>query len=756
MPLATLIGRWAMQPFSRALPPLGDTERAALEAGTVGFEGQLFAGAPDFDVLAGVGPNQLTPREQAFIEHEVPALCRMLDDHAIDQARDLPPEVWRWLREKRFFGMIIPEEFGGLGFSHFAHATVVARIATVNIATAVTVMVPNSLGPAELLLRYGTDAQKEHYLPRLADGRELPCFGLTSPYAGSDAASIPDRGVVVEREFEGRMTRGFLVDFDKRYITLAPVATVVGLAFHAVDDSRPEGERDLGITCALIPVPHEGMEIGRRHRPMDSAFMNGPIHGRQVFVPMSWIIGGEKQVGQGWRMLMECLAAGRAISLPALGSAMQQTALYVSNGYGQIREQFGMPVGKFHAVAGLVAQMSAELYASDAARRFTAAALDKGERPSVASAILKVQLTEAGRRAVNHGMDILGGKGIIAGPSNLLGVSYRQAPIAITVEGANILTRALIVFGQGAVRCHPHVLDEMAAVQAKDETALGKALIAHGRHVAGNLWHSLFGAPVLGEPPEALAHEARLLARMSAKYALSADLAMGMLGGKLKRMELLSARLGDVLAHLYLASSCIWRYRVDGAPEMLPFARAAIRLQLDEAGKILRDLYANLPTAGRRLLGALVLRRTAHLAPLRDVQLLELAELLRKDPRIVARLAPDLSEPAAGGLRDLMHAMALGAQLGDTTAALNKVLRRTNSLEEAARSAPDPALALAYLKAADKVIQVDDFEGPGGSPSGADGRADFNPPAARQPARSVPPPSAHRPERTTPPRVPAM
>jgi acyl-CoA dehydrogenase len=756
MPLATFIGRWAMQPFSRALPPLGDTERAALEAGTVGFEGQLFAGAPDFDVLAGVGPNQLTPREQAFIEHEVPALCRMLDDHAIDQARDLPPEVWRWLREKRFFGMIIPEEFGGLGFSHFAHATVVARIATVNIATAVTVMVPNSLGPAELLLRYGTDAQKEHYLPRLADGRELPCFGLTSPYAGSDAASIPDRGVVVEREFEGRMTRGFLVDFDKRYITLAPVATVVGLAFHAVDENRPEGERDLGITCALIPVPHEGMEIGRRHRPMDSAFMNGPIHGRQVFVPMSWIIGGEKQVGQGWRMLMECLAAGRAISLPALGSAMQQTALYVSNGYGQIREQFGMPVGKFHAVAGLVAQMSAELYASDAARRFTAAALDKGERPSVASAILKVQLTEAGRRAVNHGMDILGGKGIISGPSNLLGVSYRQAPIAITVEGANILTRALIVFGQGAVRCHPHVLDEMAAVQAKDETALGKALIAHGRHVAGNLWHSLFGAPVLGEPPEALAHEAQLLARMSAKYALSADLAMGMLGGKLKRMELLSARLGDVLAHLYLASSCIWRYRVDGAPEMLPFARAAIRLQLDEAGKILRDLYANLPTAGRRLLGALVLRRTAHLAPLRDVQLLELAELLRKDPRIVARLAPDLSEPAAGGLRDLMQAMALGAQLGDTTAALNKVLRRTNSLEEAARSAPDPALALAYLKAADKVIQVDDFEGPRGSPGGADGRADFNPPAARQPTPSVPPPSAHRPERTIPPRVPAM
>ncbi|AVQ81477.1 MULTISPECIES: acyl-CoA dehydrogenase [unclassified Variovorax] len=758
MPLATLIGRWAMKPFSKALPPLGDTERAALEAGTVGFEGQLFAGRPDFDALSAMGPNRLSERERAFLDNEVRTLCHMLDDHAIDQARDLPPEVWRFLREKRFFGMIIPEEFGGLGFSHFAHATVVTRIATVNTATAVTVMVPNSLGPAELLLRYGTDAQKDHYLPRLADGRELPCFGLTSPYAGSDAASIPDRGVVVEREFEGRMTRGFLVDFDKRYITLAPVATVVGLAFHAVDESQPEGQGELGITCALIPVPHEGMEIGRRHRPMDSAFMNGPIHGRQVFVPMDWIIGGEKQVGQGWRMLMECLAAGRAISLPALGSAMQQTALYVSNGYGQIREQFGMPVGKFHAVAGLVAQMSAELYATDAARRYTAAALDKGERPSVASAILKVQLTEAGRRAVNHGMDILGGKGIISGPSNLLGVAYRQAPIAITVEGANILTRALIVFGQGAVRCHPHVLDEMAAVQAGDETALGKALMAHGRHVGVNLWHSLFGAPVLGQPPEDLLPEARLVARMSAKYALTADLAMGMLGGKLKRMELLSARLGDVLAHLYLASACIWRYRVDGAPELLPFAQAAIRLQLDEAGKILRDLYANLPTAGRRVIGALVLRRTSHLAPLRDVRLIALADLLRKNPRIIERLAPDLGEPAPGGLRDLMHAMELSVQLGDTTAALNKVLRRTNSLEQAASSAPDPELALAYLKAADKVIQVDDFEGP---PRGADGRADLNPPAAwtapaAPPMQPAPQPSAHRPERTTPPRVPAM
>jgi len=323
MGLARLLGRVAMAPFSKALPQMGDTERAALEAGTVGFEGQLFAGRPDFDALLGMGSGVLTAQEQAFLDNEVRTLCAMLDDFAIGEARDLPPQVWQFMREKRFFGMIIPAEWGGLGFGHHAHATVVTRIATLNVPAAVTVMVPNSLGPAELLLRYGTDSQKQHYLPRLADGRDLPCFGLTSPYAGSDAASIPDRGVLTEREIDGVKVRGFSITFSKRYITLAPVATVVGLAFQAMDESRPEGQRELGITCALIPVPQTGMQIGRRHRPMDSAFMNGPIEGQDVFVPMDWIIGGEARVGQGWRMLMECLAAGRAISLPALGAATQ-------------------------------------------------------------------------------------------------------------------------------------------------------------------------------------------------------------------------------------------------------------------------------------------------------------------------------------------------------------------------------------------------------------------------------------------------
>jgi acyl-CoA dehydrogenase len=709
MSLASIVGRAALAPFSKALPAMGDTERAALEAGTVGFEGNLLAGRPDFDALRSRGPNRLTAEEQAFLDNDVRQLCAMLDEFAIDEAHDLPADVWQFLRERKFFGMIIPKEHGGLGFGHFAHAAVVTRISTVNASAAVTVMVPNSLGPAELLLHYGSEEQKTHYLPRLADGRELPCFGLTSPYAGSDAASIPDVGVLTERIVDGQTVRGFLVNFDKRYITLAPVATVVGLAFQAVDKSRPKDEQLLGITCALIPVPTEGMDIGRRHRPMNSAFMNGPIRGHDVFVPMSWIIGGEAQVGQGWRMLMESLEAGRAISLPALGAAMQQTCLYVVNGYGQVREQFGLPIGKFHAIAALVANMALDLYASDAARRYTAAALDAGEQPSVASAILKVQLTEAGRRAVNDGMDILGGKGIIRGPRNLLGVAYRHAPIAITVEGANILTRALIIFGQGAVRCHPHVLAEMDAVEAKDADALGKALLAHGGHVVRNTLRSLFGASLTGTPPADLRTEALLITRLSSQFAVTVDLAMGLLGGKLKRLELLSARLGDVLSALYLASACVWRYEVEGEPAMLPIARGAIRAQLAIAASTLRELHANLPSWPVAALTPLLRLGHGKLRPLGDRTLLALAESLRTDARLIQNLCPDISKPKSGGLLDLMQALDLAKAVGKDLPELNRVLRRTNSLEEAAASAADPKAALAYLHAADRVIQVDDF-----------------------------------------------
>jgi acyl-CoA dehydrogenase len=385
-------------------------------------------------------------------------------------------------------------------------------------------------------------------------------------------------------------------------------------------------------------------------------------------------------------MLMECLAAGRAISLPALGSSMQQTALYVVNGYGRIREQFGLQISRFHAIAALIAKMAAELYATDAARRYTAAALDRGERPSVASAILKVHLTEAGRRAVTSGMDILGGKGIICGPKNLLGVAYRQAPIGITVEGANILTRALIIFGQGAVRCHPFVLAEMAAVEKQDARALGKALLGHGGHVLCNLWASLVSAPAIGAPPPDLAKEARLIARVSAKYALTADLAMGLLGGRLKRMELLSARLGDVLSYLYLAAASVWRYQVDGDSTLRPIARAAIRVHLDLAAATLRDLYANLPSRALRFAAPMLLHGTRRLAPLRDRDLIAIADTLREDHRLIARLCPDIGVPAGGGLRDLMHALELADGVAGEMPVLNQVLRRTSSLQQAAEN----------------------------------------------------------------------
>ena len=709
MSLASVIGGAVMATFSKALPSMGATERAALDAGTVGFEGELFAGNPDFDALRSRGINQLTRFEKNFVDCDVRDLNAMLDEFSIDETRDLPPEVWAYLREHKFFGMIIPEQYGGLGFGHYAHAEVITRIATINVPAAVTVMVPNSLGPSELLLRYGTEAQKDHYLPRLADGRDLPCFALTAPYAGSDAASIPDTGVLTTREVDGRMVRGFVVNFDKRYITLAPVATVVGLAFQAIDPSRPADQQQLGITCALIPVPTAGVDIGRRHSPMSSAFMNGPIRGKDVFVPMDWVIGGEAQVGKGWGMLMECLVAGRAISLPALGSAMQQTSLFVVQGYGQIREQFGLPIGKFHVIAATVARMALALYATDAARHYTAAALDAGEQPSVASAILKVHLTEAGRRAVNDGMDILGGKGIMRGPHNLLGVAYRHAPIAITVEGANLMTRALIIFGQGAVRCHPYVLKEMDAVAANDNEKLGSALLSHAGHVLHNTLRGLFGATVLGKPPADLRPEAEQIARLSAQFALTADLAMGLLGGKLKRLELLSARLGDVLSALYLAACSVWRYEADADTALLPIARAAIQVQLAQAAQTLRELHANLPRWPVVLLSPALHGGMHHLRTPDDRLLLELSELLRTDARLMQRLCPDMGRPKSGGLLDLMLALEAAKPLGDEVVALNRAVRSGGSLADAAATARDPVAALAYLLAADRVIQVDDF-----------------------------------------------
>lgn len=697
-----------MAAFTEALPKIGETERAALESGTVGFEGCLFAGKADFARLAAIPAERLDEEERVFLEEQVAELCGMLDDFAIDEAHDLPAEVWSYLRRHRFFGMIIPRAYGGLEFSHAAHAAVVTRIASVNLAAAVTVMVLNSLGPAELLLRYGTEAQKAHYLPRLARSEDLPCFALTSPYAGSDAAAIPDVGVLTQREWNGAMTPGFALTFSKRYITLAPVATVVGLAFNAIDPARPAGSQELGITCALIPVPHPGLRIGARHRPMNGAFMNGPVQGEDVFIPLDWVIGGKQNIGKGWRMLMECLATGRGISLPALSVALQQTSLYVANGYARLRNQFGLSIHRFPNIATPLAQMAAELYATDAARRLTTCVLDQGERPSVASAIVKYHSTEAARRALNHGMDILAGKAICAGPSNLLSIAYRHAPIAITVEGANILTRALIIFGQGAVRCHPYLLREIQAVEQRDASALGEALLGHCGQVLHCLRGILLQAPLLGQVPRGFEREARTITRLAANFAFTTDVCVGILGGKLKRLELLSTRLGDALSHLYIACACLWRYAGQPDAGLAPVVHGAVRQQIWLASAALHALYGNVSNPALRVAGMVALGGLRPIRRLRDAETLAIAEAL-DDPLVIGRLCPDMGLPRAGGLRDLHDLLSLAQEIGEEESQrLAGAIRQSKALEEIAATSAAPQ-ALAFLRALDKVIQVDSF-----------------------------------------------
>ncbi|MGB5591567.1 MAG: acyl-CoA dehydrogenase, partial [Gammaproteobacteria bacterium] len=487
----TLLSAPLLAWFRKVLPPMSDTEKEAIDAGTVWWDADLFGGRPEWQRLLDTPPPALSDEEKAFLAGPVEELCAVLDDWKINQElNDLPPEAWEIIRKHRFFGMIIPKSYGGLDFSARAQSEVVMKIASRGSAAAVTVMVPNSLGPGELLLHYGTDAQKSHYLPRLARGEEIPAFALTGPYAGSDAGSMPDMGVVCKEEFAGRETLGFRVNWDKRYITLGPVCTVLGLAFKACDpDGLLGGEKNLGITCALIPAGTPGVTIGQRHDPA-SAFHNGPNSGKDVFVPMDWIIGGQDQVGKGWRMLMDCLSVGRAISLPALGTAAGKMTSRMTGAYARVRKQFRTPIGRFEGVEEALARIGGITYRMDAARRMTAGALDRGEKPSVLSAILKYQNTEGMRKVVNDAMDVHGGRGVCRGPHNYLASAYDTVPIAITVEGANILTRSMIIFGQGAIRCHPYVLREMQAA-ADPDTARGlrvfdQALFAHLGFSASN------------------------------------------------------------------------------------------------------------------------------------------------------------------------------------------------------------------------------------------------------------------------------
>jgi acyl-CoA dehydrogenase len=616
--LAVLLYPWAIRRavvsrpllnlFRKILPPMSQTEQDAIEAGTVWWDGELFSGDPDWGKLLAYPKPTLTAEEQAFLDGPVEELCEMVHDWEIThELHDLPPRVWQFIKDKGFLGMIIPRQYGGLGFSALAHSEVVMKLSTRSGTVAVSVMVPNSLGPAELLLHYGTEQQKGHYLPRLAKGLEIPCFALTSPEAGSDAGAIPDYGVVCRGEWEGRKdVLGIRLTWEKRYITLGPVATLLGLAFRLYDPDHLLGDKDdIGITLGLIPTKTPGVHIGRRHLPLNAAFMNGPNWGKDVFVPMDYVIGGVEYAGEGWKMLMNCLAAGRSISLPALSAATGKLGALATGAYGRVRQQFRLAIGRFEGVEEALARIGGNAYIMEAARVMTAGAIDLGEKPSVVSAIVKYHMTERGRAVINDAMDIHGGKGICMGPNNYLARAYQQTPIAITVEGANILTRSMIIFGQGAIRGHPWVLKEMLATREADpHKALrdfDEAFFGHVAFTAANearaFWMGLTGARFVSAPGDR--HTKRYyqqLTRLSAAFAWTADLSMFLLGGSLKRRERLSARLGDILSNLYLASTALKRYEDQGRPvEDLPFVHWSIQDALARIEDAFYGLFANLP-----------------------------------------------------------------------------------------------------------------------------------------------------------------
>ncbi|HRN99939.1 MAG TPA: acyl-CoA dehydrogenase [Nitrobacter sp.] len=602
--ISKLIFSWAR----RVLPSMSDTEREALEAGDVWWDADLFTGNPDWSKLLDTPPATLTADEQAFLDGPVDELCAMLDEWKINwECRDLPPEVWDFIKQKKFFGMIIPTEHGGLGFSPYAHSEVVRKISSRSLVAAVTVMVPNSLGPGELLMRFGTRDQQNKWLPRLADGRDVPCFGLTSPEAGSDAAAMTDTGIICKGMYEGREVLGLRLNWHKRYITLGPVATLLGLAFKAFDPDHLIGtQEDLGISVALIPTDLPGVSIGRRHLPAMQVFQNGPNWGKDVFIPLDYVIGGKERLGQGWKMLMTALAAGRGISLPSLSAAGAAFAARTTGAYARIREQFGIPIGKFEGVEEPLARIAATAYLIDAARRLTCAALNEGHHPAVISGIMKLHATERLRTVIDDAMDIHGGKAVIDGPQNYLGNLYRGVPVSITVEGANILTRNLIIFGQGAIRAHPYLLHEMIA---RGDTDKARGLdtfdktfwehIVHSFRTLSRAWGRSWSGGAFAPAPDdagAVTGFYRQLSRYSAAFALCADMALLTLGGKLKRKEMLSARFGDILSELYLLSAVLKRWHEEGRQEAdLALVEWCMVTGFRTIEQRFADILANLP-----------------------------------------------------------------------------------------------------------------------------------------------------------------
>ena len=663
-----LVSRFAMTLMAPVLPRLGETERIALEAGTVWWDAELFSGRPRWEKLLDFTPQELTADEQAFIDGPVHELCTRLDDWQINQLRDLPASIWVFLRTNGFFGMIIPKEYGGHGFSAIAHSRVVTRISSRSVAAAVTVMVPNSLGPGELLLHYGTEEQKKYYLPRLARGDEIPCFGLTGPEAGSDAAATQSDGIVEKRSVDGKEILGLRLNWKKRYITLAPVATLIGLAFRIKDPDHLLGDKeDLGISCALISRDLEGVEIGQRHDPMGVPFMNGPIVGKDVFAPLDCVIGDRAGIGQGWRMLMECLAAGRSISLPALSVGAAQMMTRISGAYATVREQFDTPIGRFEGIEEPLARIAGKTYMMTATRTLTCGALDAGEKPAVLSAIAKAYLTEGMREVVIDAMDIRAGAAIQKGPRNSLARAWDAVPIGITVEGANILTRSMIIYGQGAIRCHPFVQHEIAAIAENDLKKFDKALFGHVNLVARNSTRAKLlawtGSRLAAAPrTEDTARYYQHLSRFSAAFELLSDAAMGTLGGSLKRREKISGRLADALAYMYMASCTLKRYHDEGKTTAnYNLVRWSTELCLYRIQEALLGVLENLPSRPAAwLLSWAIFPLGARFRPPSDKLGARVARDILEDREARINLTTDIFVPPPGevGLGALEAALA--------------------------------------------------------------------------------------------------
>jgi acyl-CoA dehydrogenase len=710
--------------YRRILPDMSQTEKEAIDAGTVWWDGDLFSGKPDWDKLLKIAPPRLSAEEQAFLDGPVEELCAMCDDWEITHEQlDLPPRVWQYIKDKGFLGMIIPKQYGGLGFGAFAHSAVVQKLATRSSTAAISVMVPNSLGPGELLLHYGTEEQKNHYLPRLAKGLEVPCFALTSPEAGSDAASIPDSAVVCRGTWQGKEVLGMRVTWDKRYITLGPIATLLGLAFRLYDpDGLLGGEKDLGITCALVPTSTPGVNIGRRHLPLNAAFQNGPNSGKDVFMPLDWIIGGPEYAGKGWMMLMGCLAAGRAISLPTSAVGGTKALVRFVGAYARVRSQFKTPIGRLEGVEEALGRIAAHCYMMDATRILTAGAVDLGEKPAVLSAIAKYHMTERARQCVNDGMDIAGGKGICLGPNNWIGRGYQIAPVAITVEGANILTRTLIIFGQGAIRCHPYVLREMRAAKEMQGTEASRefdrALTSHIGHVLGNGFRAfVYGvSPGLAPAPRAAARETRHyyrhVARLSAAFAFLADISMLAMGGALKRREKISGRLGDVLSMMYLVSATLKRYEDEGRIQAdLPLVRWAVRDALYRAQQALDGILSNFPVKPlARLLRWLIFPAGQRLRPPLDSRNRECARIALEPGAARDRLTAGMYVPKGDDATAVLEAAFLAAVACEPIDKKLREARKQGALDPQSVLNPEELNAWQRKEALRKqVIKVDDF-----------------------------------------------